>query len=66
MDKPTPEQAIKILDDATQPGVKLSRMDYVIVQMALEILAQMVQEAGQRMSTDDNGSTDKETMEKKL
>lgn len=85
MEKPTPEQAIKILDDATQPGVKLNRMDFVIVQMALEVLAEVVQQAGQRIPTDveringyktgqriqaiqtiANGSTDKETTEKKL
>lgn len=47
MEKPTPEQAIKILDDATQPGVKLNRMDYIIVQMALEVLAEVVQSSKQ-------------------
>jgi hypothetical protein len=41
----TPQQALDILDRATQPNVsdKLNRIDYINVQMALETLGQFVQ-----------------------
>ena len=31
-----------ILDRATQPGVKLTRMDYISIQSALEFLAKLL------------------------
>lgn len=39
-----PEEALNILDKATQPGVELSRADYVTVQQALVILDGFVTE----------------------
>ena len=40
-----PKQALQVLSIATEPGVKLSRGDYVNVQTALEVLNKLV-EAG--------------------
>ncbi len=39
----TGQEAINILASATEPGVKLSRVDYIHVQAALEELNKMVQ-----------------------
>lgn len=38
----TPGQAISVLDQATQPGAKLSRADYVAVDMALVVLQRAI------------------------
>ena len=38
----TAEHALIILDRATQPGVKLMRMDYISIQSALELLAKLL------------------------
>lgn len=40
----TTEQALSILDQATQPGKALTRADYAVVQQALEVLAKLVNE----------------------
>ena len=37
-----PKEALKILDQATQPGNRLSRQDFVVVQQALEALDKLV------------------------
>lgn len=34
----SPQQALQILDQATQPGVRLSRQNYCDIQMALATL----------------------------
>jgi hypothetical protein len=41
----TPEQALSVLDHALQPGFRLARADYVLIQDALEILAKIVKPA---------------------
>lgn len=38
----TTEQAVAFLDQATQPGVKLTRTDYVIINHALQVLKQTI------------------------
>lgn len=38
----TPDQALSILDQATQPHAKLNRQDYVMVQQALLVLAEAI------------------------
>lgn len=38
----TPKQALAVLDQATQPGVRVTRQDYVVVQQALELLATLL------------------------
>jgi hypothetical protein len=38
-----PKEALKVLDQATQPGVRLTRLDYVVVQQALEALNKLVE-----------------------
>lgn len=38
----TPEQAIVLLDQATQPGVKLTRTDYVVINHALVVLKKAI------------------------
>ena len=38
-----PTQALQVLAIATEPGVKLSRGDYVNVQTALEVLSKLVE-----------------------
>lgn len=42
MNKPTAKAALSIIDQATQPGVALKRADYVLTQLALEVLAEVV------------------------
>ena len=42
MHEMTVEHALIILDRATQPGVKLTRMDYISIQSALELLAKLL------------------------
>ncbi len=37
-----PNQALQILEQATQPGVRLTRIDYVNIQLALEILDKLI------------------------
>ena len=37
-----PTQALQVLAIATEPGVKLSRADYVNVQSALQVLSKLV------------------------
>jgi hypothetical protein len=39
----TPEQALNILNQATEPGVKLTRNDYVLINQALKVLAEAIQ-----------------------
>jgi hypothetical protein len=34
------EQALQILSQATEPGVRLTRQDYVLIQQALTVLAE--------------------------
>jgi hypothetical protein len=36
------EQIFSILDQATQPGVKLNRIDYINIQRALEELSKIL------------------------
>jgi hypothetical protein len=38
----TPEQALNILSQATEPGMKLGRQDYVVIQQALNVLAEAI------------------------
>jgi hypothetical protein len=38
----TPEQALNILNQATEPGMKLGRRDYVVIQQALDVLAEAI------------------------
>lgn len=33
-----PEQALNIVDQATQPGARLTRQDYVMVEQALRVI----------------------------
>jgi hypothetical protein len=37
-----PNQALQILAQATEPGAKLTRIDFVNVQLALEVLDKLV------------------------
>ena len=36
------EQALQILSQATEPGVRLTRNDYVLIQQALNVLAETI------------------------
>ena len=38
----TPQEAISVLDQATQPGVRLSRSDYLKIDQALGVLDALV------------------------
>lgn len=40
----TPEQALQILNQATQPGVRLTRQDYVLIETALSVIGSVIQE----------------------
>lgn len=40
----TPLQAFELLDKATQPGVKLGRLDYVAIQEALQTIYPFLKE----------------------
>jgi len=40
----TPKQALQLLDKATQPGVSLTRIDYINIQIALETLSKLLPE----------------------
>lgn len=39
----TPKQALSILDQVTQPGFKPMRQDFINIQIALEVLAKLVE-----------------------
>lgn len=38
----TPEQALNVLSQATEPNVKLTRGDYVLINQALVILSEFI------------------------
>lgn len=38
-----PEQALNILSQATEPNVKLSRNDYVLINQALNVLRELIE-----------------------
>lgn len=40
----TPEQALQVLSLATEPGIKITRIDYCRIQQALEILDALVKD----------------------
>lgn len=37
-----PEQALNILSQATEPNVKLTRNDFVLINQALAVLAELI------------------------
>jgi hypothetical protein len=46
-----PEQALGVLSQATEPNVKLTRNDYVLVAQALEVLVKFVRENSNSLET---------------
>lgn len=42
-DNMNPTQALQIINQATQPGARLTRHDYVLVEQAIGVLAQAIQ-----------------------
>lgn len=37
-----PEQALNVLAQATEPNVKLTRADYVLINQALSVLSELI------------------------
>jgi hypothetical protein len=43
----TPSQALVILSQATEPGAKVSRRDYVLIEHSLEVIGKILAEGSE-------------------
>jgi len=50
----TPAQALQILSQATEPGVKLTRQDYIIIQQALNTLELALNQQAEKPTDEKN------------
>lgn len=53
----TPQEALQLLDQATQPGVRVDRIGYIRIQQAIETLAKLMQPQPPQEATEDVPST---------
>lgn len=53
-----PKQALEILDQATQPGVRLTRMDCVNIQISLEALIKFVNDNTEKTKDEPTAAKD--------
>jgi hypothetical protein len=50
----TPEQALQVLDRATQPGVVITRQDYCVIEQALAVLSESIKPKDDKPDGSDN------------
>jgi hypothetical protein len=54
-----PKEALNILDQATQPGAQITRLGFVQVQIALEVIGKLIEEQTKQSQSPDEGDLTK-------